>query len=76
MVLGTAKLKQRNSTISPSTRGRDVAKEMTARKNFTKEFTIVSYETKYIVILAQEEDHSYRLSSDAFQRYQKHWFSH
>ena len=44
MVLGIVKLKQRNSTISPSTRGRDVSKEI------TKEFTIVSYETLYIVI--------------------------
>ena len=50
MVLGTVKLKHRNSTISPSTRARDVAKELTARKNITKEFTIVSYETQYIVI--------------------------
>ena len=50
MVLGTVKLKHRNSTISPSTRGRDVAKELTARKNITKEFTIVFFETKYIVI--------------------------
>ena len=49
MVLGTVKLKHRNSTLSLSTRGRDVAKELTARKNFTKEFTIVFYETKYIV---------------------------
>ena len=50
MVLGTVKLKHRNSTISPSTRGRDVAKELTARNNITKEFAIVFYETKYIVI--------------------------
>ena len=49
-VLGTVKLKHRNSTISPSTRGRDVAKELTARKNTTKEFTIVFFETQYIVI--------------------------
>ena len=72
------KLKHRNSTISPSTRGRDVAKELTLTIDFS--------ETKYIVIrnskfkigwteqkriemdkLAQE-DHSYRLSRDEFQR--------
>ena len=50
MVLGTVKLKHKNGTISLSTRRRDVAKELTARKNVTKEFTIVLYETKYIVI--------------------------
>ena len=49
MVLGTVKLKHGNSTISPSTRGRDVAKELTARKNITKEFTIVFFETKFFV---------------------------
>ena len=43
MVLGTVKLKHRNSGISPSTRGRDVAEEI------TKEFTVVIFETKYIV---------------------------
>ena len=90
MVLGTVKLKHRNRATSPSTRGRDVAEELTARKNITREFTIVFYETKYIVIrnskigwtaqkciemdkLAQE-DHSYRLSRDEFQRYQKQWY--
>ena len=40
MVLGTVKLKHRNNTVSPSKRGRDVAKELTARKNCAKEFTI------------------------------------
>ena len=49
MVLGTVKRKHRNSTISPTTRGRDVAKELTARKNIMKEFTIVLYEKKNIV---------------------------
>ena len=42
--------RHRNSTISRSTRGRDVAKELTARKNIMKEFMIVSCETQYIVI--------------------------
>ena len=90
MVLGTVKLKHRNSTISPSTRGRDVAKELTARKNITKEFVIVFYETKYIVICNSklagpsrsaskwmklaQEDHSHRLSREEFQRYQKQWY--
>ena len=49
MVLGTAKLKHRKSTISHTTRGRDAAKELTAKKNITKEFTIVFQETKSIV---------------------------
>ena len=43
MVLGTAKLTHRKSTLWPTTRGRDVSKEI------TKEFTIVSNETQYIV---------------------------
>ena len=43
MVLGMVKLKQRNSTW------RDVEKELTAKINITKEFTIVFYETQYIV---------------------------
>ena len=50
MVLGTVKLEHRNSTISFSTRERDAAKYLTARKNITKEFTIVFYETQQIVI--------------------------
>ena len=49
MVLDTAKLKHRKSTISPSTRGRDAAKELTLKKNITKEFTIVFSEIKSIV---------------------------
>ena len=44
MVLGTAKLRHIKSTMWPTTRGRDVSKEI------TKEFTIVFYETQYIVI--------------------------
>ena len=90
MVLGTVKLKQRNSTISPSMRGRDVAKELTAKINITKEFAIVSYETQFIVIRNSklagpsrsaskwiklaQEDHSYRQFREEFQRYQKHWY--
>ena len=44
MVLGTVKLRHRKSTMWPTTRGRDVSKEI------TKEFTIVFHETQYIVI--------------------------
>ena len=64
-------------------------KVLTAKKNITKEFAIVS-ETKQIVIrnskigwteqkcidmekLAQE-DHSYRLSREEFKRYQGQWY--
>ena len=43
MVLGTVRLRNRKSTVWPTTRGRDVSKEI------TKEFTIVSNETQYIV---------------------------
>ena len=50
MVLDTAKLKNRKSTIFPSTRGRDAEKELTIKKNITKEFMIVFKETKSIVI--------------------------
>ena len=49
MVLGTVKLKHRNSTISPSTRGRDVAKELTLKVNISHVFTIAFSETKSIV---------------------------
>ena len=46
MVLDTAKLKNRKSTKKHSTRGRDVAKELTLKKkNITKVFTIVFLET-------------------------------
>ena len=50
MVLGTAKLKNRKSTLSLSTCGRDAAKELTLKKNIAGEFTIVFKETKSIVI--------------------------
>ena len=71
-------------------RGRDVAKELTARKNITKEFTIVFFETKNNVnrnsklagpsrkciemIKLAHEDHSYRLSREEFKRYQGQWY--
>ena len=86
MVLGAAKLKHRKSTMWPTTRGRDVSKEI------TKEFTIVSYETQYIVIrnskigwteekciamdkLAQE-DHSFHLSKRGVFEISKTLVSH
>ena len=86
MVLGTVKLKHRNSTISPSTRRRDVEIELTARKNITKEFTIVFYEIQFIVIrnsklagsskspskwMLAQEHHSCCPSSVEFERYRK-----
>ena len=82
MVLGTAKLKHRKSTVSPTTRGGDAAKELTAKKNITKEFTIVFsrdqvYRESQLKIAWTErkciemdklaqEDHSCRLSKDEF----------
>ena len=83
-VLGTAKLRHRKSISWPATRGRDVSKRI------MMEFTIVSNEIQFIVIrnsklvgaeekciemgkLAQE-DHSYRLSYEEYERYQKHWY--
>ena len=86
MVLSTVKLKHRNSTISLSTRRRGVAKELTARKNITKEFTIVFYEIQFIVIrnsklagsskspskwMLAQEDHPCCPSSEEFERYRK-----
>ena len=77
MVLGTVKLKHRNSTISHSTRERDVAKELTLKVNISKVFTIAFSETeeKWIEMdKMEQEDHSYRLSRDELQRNQKHWY--
>ena len=50
MVLGTVKLKHRNSTISLSTHGRDVAKELTSKKDIAKEFTVFFFEIQLVVI--------------------------
>ena len=90
MVLVTAKLKNRKSTLSPSTCGRDAAKELTLKKNITREFTIVFSETKYIVNRNSkigwteqkciemdkfaQEDHTYRLSKEEFKKYQGQWY--
>ena len=79
MVVGTVKLRHRKSTMWPTTRERDVSKEI------TKELTIASYETQHIVTrnskigwteekciemdkLAQE-DHSCRPSREGYLRY-------
>ena len=90
MVLGTAKLKHRESTISPTTRGRDAAKELTAKKNITKEFAIVFLRDQvYRELQLQigwteqksidmdklaQEDHSYRLSKEEFKKCQRQWY--
>ena len=86
MVLGTVKLKHRNGTVSPSTHGRDVAKELTAKKNIKKEFTIVFLRDQVFrdsqlktgwtgqkcieMDELSQEDHSYRLSREEVKRYQ------
>ena len=90
MVLDTAKLKHRKNAIFPTTRGRDAAKELTAKKNITKEFTIVFLrdqvfresqlkigwtEQKCIEVdKLAQEDHSYLLFRDEFKRYQGRWY--
>ena len=90
MVLGTVKLKHRSSIISPSTRGIYVAKDLTARKNITKEFTTVSNEIQCIVIRNSKLAGPSRSASKwiswhrritptvypemKFQRYQKQWY--
>ena len=85
-----ANLKNTKSTLSPSTRGRDVAKELTAKKNITKESTIVFLrdqvyresqlkigwtEQKCIEMdKLAQEDHTYRLSKEEFKRVQGQWY--
>ena len=49
MVLDTAKLKNRKSTIQRGMRGRDAAKELTLKVDISKVFTIDFSETKSIV---------------------------
>ena len=68
MVLGTVNLKRRNSTISPSTRGRDVAtyRDSQLKIGWTDQKSIE------MDMLAQE-DHSYRPSREEFKRYQGQW---
>ena len=90
MVLDTAKLKNWKSTISPSTRGRDAAKELSLEMNITKVFTIVFWETKTVVNRNSkigwteqkciemdelaQQDHTYHLSKEEFKRYQGQWY--
>ena len=81
MVLGTVKLKHRNGTISPSMRGRDEHYEgihdpfLRDQENRESQLKIGWTKEKCIEMdkLAQE-DHSYRLSRDEFQGYQKQWY--
>ena len=82
MVFGTVKLRHRKSTMWPTTRGRDVSKEI------TKEFTIVFYETQYIVSRNSKLAGPRRSASNwinwhrkttptvylEYMRYQKHWY--
>ena len=78
MVLGTAKLKHRKSTIWPTMRGRD------APKRILMEFTIVYRDSQLRIGWTEEkciemdklapEDNSYRLSREEFQRYQNNWY--
>ena len=86
----TLQTEEQNQSLQPSTRGRDVAKELTVKKNIIKEFTIVFKETqvyrdsqlkigwteeKCIAMdILAQEDHSYRLSKDEFKRYQGQWY--
>ena len=49
MMLDTANLKNRKSTIQPGMRGRDAAKEWTLKVKISKVFTIVFLETKFVV---------------------------
>ena len=43
------KTEEQKEYLEPSTRGRDAPKELTLKKNITKEFTIIFSETKSIV---------------------------
>ena len=82
MVLGTAKLRHRKSTMWPTMRGRDCLKRnyegihdrfLRDPENRDSQLKIGWTEEKCIEMdkLAQE-DHSYRLSREEFLRYQKH----
>ena len=84
MVLGTAKLMHRKSTMWSTTRGRDVSNEI------TKEFTIDFNETQYIVIRNSKFAEPKKSASQwinwhrkttptacamrNISRYQKHWY--
>ena len=73
MVLGTAKLRHRKSTMWPTTRGeRSFLRDPVYRDSQLK---IGWTEEKCIEVdKSAQEDHSYRLSRDEFHRYQKHLY--
>ena len=85
MVLGTAKLRHRKSTMWRTMRGKDVSKgkfwwnsrSFPTRPSISWFATskLAGPRTKCIEMdkLAQE-DHSYRLSREEYLRYQKHWY--
>ena len=84
VVLSTAKLWHKKSILRPTMRRGDVSK-----RNL-KEFTLTSQKTQHIVICSSklaglrrsaprctklvQENHSYRPSSEEFERYKKFWF--
>ena len=86
MVLGTVELKHRNSTVSPSTRGRDVAKRVDGQEEHYEgihdrflrdqvfrdsQLKIGWTEQKCIEMdKLAQQEHSYRL----FKRYQGQWY--
>ena len=82
VVLGTAKLRHRNSISWSTMRGRDVSRRI------LMEFTIASNEIQYIdsqlkfglteekcieMDKMAQENHSYFPSSDEYERYKKNW---
>ena len=83
MVLGTAKLRHRKSTMWPTTRGRDVSKKIDGiHDRFLRDpvyrdsqLKIGWTEEKCIAMdkLAQE-DHSYCPYSEEYERCQKNWY--
>ena len=90
MVLGTVKLKRRNSTMSPSTRGKRCRKRIDGQEEHYEgihdrflrdpvyrdsQLKIGWTEQKCIEMdKLAQENHSYRPSRDKFQRHQKHWY--
>ena len=84
MVLGTAKLKHRKSTLLPTTRGRRCLKRnyegihdrfLRGPVYRDSKLKIGWTEEKCIAMdkMAQE-NHSYNLSSEEYSRYHKHWY--
>ena len=89
MVLDTAKLKNRKSTMQPGMRGRDAARKLTLKVGILQVFTIDFSEIQFIVNHNSQsdgqnkrckemdelakEDHTYHLSTEEFKRYQGQW---